>query len=119
MSRDMNFCSVIRNFVFKHSTVMQLAFWYLYLVSIMLTCLFCSRTDFTDQRGLSNHLKTCKKRVQIKAKQPKSTAKRQKTHHTHESAIPGDGDYIGSNANSSTPVPEILEFVSFYLSIIY
>ena len=91
---------------------MRLAFWYLYLVSIMLTCLVCGRTDFTDQRGLSIHLKTCKKRVQIKAKQPKSTAKRQKTHHTHESA--GDEDYIGSNANLSTSVPDNLEFVSFF-----
>ena len=91
--------------------MMQLAFWYLGFVSIMLTCLVCGRTDFTDQRGLSIHLQTCKKCVQIKAKQLKSTAKRQKIHHTHESA--GDGSYIGFNSNPSIPIqPDILEFVS-------
>ena len=34
--------------VFQHFTVMQLTFWYLGLVSIMLTCLICGHSDFTD-----------------------------------------------------------------------
>ena len=52
-----------------------------------------------------------KKHIQIKAKQLKSTVKRQKkTHHTRESA--GDDDYIGSNANLSISILDILEFVN-------
>jgi hypothetical protein len=93
---------------------MQLTFWCLFIVSIMLTCVICGRTDFTDNRGLSVHTKACKKRVQVKVRQPKKPAKRQKTQHVPD--VPsGDvsGDQIGSNTNLSTPIPEILEFVSF------
>jgi hypothetical protein len=88
-------------------------------VSILLTCVICGRTDFTDIRGLSVHTKACKKRVQVKAKQPKTPAKRQKTQHAHD--VPsGDvaGDEISFNTNSSTAVPDILEFVSFCLLFI-
>jgi len=80
----------------------------------MLTCVICGRTDFTDNRGLSVHTKACKKRVQVKVRQPKNTAKRQKTQYTHD--VPsGDGDKMDSDTNLSTLVPDILEFVSFFV----
>jgi len=99
---------------FQLSTVMQLTFWCLFIVPIMLTCVICGRTDFTDNWGLSVHTKACKKCVQVKVRQPKNTAKRQKTQHAHE--VPsGDGDKIESDTNLSTLAPDILEFVSFFV----